>query len=280
VISTPRLAVVGSANVDYIVAVDVLPTPGATVLGSDVVVAMGGKGANQAVAAARLGADVQFIGAIGDDAAGSAVRANLVRAGVDVTRLATSALPTGVALITVDREGENTIVVAPGANRTVTVVPNDREVDMVVAQLEIPLATIEALLAGSVPVILNVAPPLPLSDELLARCHVVIANETEAQVVAVHRAPRAVVTRGAAGADYFENGELVATARPPIVDVVDAVGAGDAFCAAFAVRLATGDEPADALRYAVTAGALATQSSGAQGALPTHEEVCAWLARA
>lgn len=276
----PRLTVVGSANVDYVVSVAALPAPGATVLGGDLLTTMGGKGANQAVAAARLGVPVRFIGAVGRDQAGDAVLTNLRHAGVEVSSVARVAAPTGVALITVDPAGENTIVVAPGANVTLAGPFDCKPGDFVLTQLEIPVAAVTALLESGARVIVNVAPPRDLPTILLARSTAVIANETEAAALDLRTIPVAVVTRGAAGADLYRLGELIARARPPQVDVVDAVGAGDTFCAAFAVRLLAGDDPAVALRYAVVAGALATRAPGAQGSVPTHEEVCAWLARA
>jgi len=278
---SPLVAVVGSANVDYVARVASLPRPGDTVLGGDLLTLMGGKGANQAAAAATLGATVRFVGAVGNDAAGAAVRANLTARGVDVSRLATSTTATGTALITVDDAGENVIVVSAGANADVGVCAADvAGCTVALAQLEIPTATVEALLDTGVPVILNVAPPRVLPEGILARCAVVIANEAEAAAVDCERAPVLVVTKGAAGAVLYVDGLLVDAVAPPAVTPVDTVGAGDAFCAAFATQFAQGRDLHEALRYAVIAGSLATLAPGAQGALPTDQEVRTWLARA
>ncbi len=295
--------VVGSANIDLIAEVDRLPTAGETVLGADAVVQPGGKGANQAVAARRLGADTVLYAAVGADTFGDRVRENLAAEGIRTDRVATIAgATTGLAMIVVASEGENTIVVSPGANRMLdgaTLDPLAAELsagDVVVLQLEIPpeaclLAARVARTAGA-RVVLNAAPPPAADDptvtELLALVDVLVVNETEALALAGYGAvadwPRlaagllgygpvaAVVTLGGRGA-------LVATAtgvaaQPAIpVEVVDPTGAGDAFCGALAAALAAGRELSDAVRRGCAAGALATTRLGAQAALPTDVDL-------
>ena len=277
---TVSVGVVGSANVDLVVRVAALPRPGQTVLGGDVERRSGGKGANQAVAAAAAGADVVLFARLGDDESGRWLARQLEACGVALGGVGPSALPTGVALITVEEGGENTIVVAPGANAELDLAGIDLGAfDVVVAQLEVGDDALRQATAAR-RLVLNVAPARPVPPEVLAAAAVVVANETEAEALDLAALPSVVVTRGAAGAVHYRHGREVARAAPPAVDVVDTVGAGDVFCATYAVRRAAGDDDAAALRYAVTAGALATRARGAQGAVPTTEEVNAWLARA
>ena len=277
---TVSVGVVGSANVDLVVRVAALPRRGETVLGGDVERSSGGKGANQAVAAAAAGAKVTLFARLGDDESGRWLASQLAARGVTLGVTRASALPTGVALITVEEGGENTIVVAPGANAELDLGDSDlRAFDVVVAQLEVGDRALRQAAAAR-RLVLNVAPSRPVPPEVLAAAAVVVANETEAEALDLAALASAVVTRGAAGAVHYRHGREVARAIPPAVDVVDTVGAGDVFCATYAVRLAAGDDDAAALRYAVTAGALATRARGAQGAVPTTEEVNRWLARA
>lgn len=277
----PRVAVVGSCNVDLVVRSPTLPRPGETVLGGDVARSAGGKGANQAAALAALGADVAMIGAVGSDESGEWLAARLAERGVDVAALARSRRPTGTAFITIDARGENQIVVAPGANGDVDVDGVDLEAyDLVLAQLEIPLATIDEVARRSRALVLNVAPASALDPATLARCSVVIANEREAELLSLAELAHVVVTLGSAGAVAYEYGTEVARATPPAVEPLDTVGAGDVFCAAYALCRAEGTATPAALRFAVVAGALATLGAGAQGALPTRNEVLQWLPRA
>ncbi|MGH1562798.1 PfkB family carbohydrate kinase [Mumia sp. DW29H23] len=262
-----RVVVVGSLNVDLVTEVDRHPSPGETVLGGDLVRLRGGKGANQALAAARAGAEVAIVGRVGDDADGRAYRDALVAAGVDVTHLTTTPdAPTGTALIVVDAEGENTIVVAPGANARLT--PADvhgaaatiRAADAVLVQLEIGQDTVETVAEiaseARTRLVLNASPVRPLPPSLLALADPVVVNEHEARA---YDAASTCVTLGARGARWGEE-----TASPPPVDPVDTTGAGDAFAGALAAALASGEDRAGALRAAVAAGAEATRWVGAQ----------------
>jgi len=299
-----RVVVVGSANLDLGVGVRHLPAPGETVLGDDVASGPGGKGANQAVAARRLGADTLFFGAVGDDPFGADVHAALHREGVGLDHLAVlPGVPTGVALIVVDRAGENTIVVAPGANARVpapdalpaALTPGS----VLVLQLEIPLATClaaarHARRAGAT-VVLNAAPlPAPVPPELttlLREVDVLVLNEGEARSLDGTAAdwpdltrrlrglgPAAcVVTLGAEGAAYAD---ATGTGVQPAfhAEVVDTTGAGDSFCGALAASLAQGHDLRSAVRRGCAAGALATARMGAQPALPTAADLDRFLA--
>lgn len=276
----PRVGVVGSCNVDYVVRVAHLARPGETVRGADVVRLPGGKGANQAVAAARLGAEVTMIGCVGGDADADLITASLVENGVDVTGLLRSERPTGAAFISVDDSGENQIVLSPGANVDLDASASDLEsFDVVLAQLEAPASAVAEASLRARRFVLNVAPVAPVAAEVLERCSVVVANEVEAESLDLARLGHVVVTLGARGASHLRFGREVATVAAPRVAVFDTVGAGDAFCAAYAVQFAKGADAYDALTYAVVAGALATRASGAQGSLATDQEVRAWLAR-
>jgi ribokinase len=276
----PTLAVVGSINVDLVLRAERLPRPGETVGGARLAQLAGGKGANQAVAAARLGARVRMLGAVGDDAYGEPRRRELAAEGVDVDGVRIVAGPTGLAAIVVDDAGENQIVVAPGAN-TEVVLPADEALadDGVLAQLEIPLATVaEAARRARGLVCLNAAPARPLPDELVERAGLVVVNESEhALLGGLPRARLVALTLGAAGAVLYDHGLEVARADAPRVDVVDTVGAGDAFCAALAVGLLQGRDRGEALARACVAGAIAATRAGATPSLPTAQEVDAWV---
>jgi ribokinase len=242
----------------------------------------GGKGANQAVAAARLGADVTMIGCIGDDDfAREAVEA-LEEAEVVTDRLCVVEGPTGVALILVDASGENQIVVAPGANGRLR--PEHVDVvgaEGVLCQLEIPLETVAAAaLATDAFLCLNVAPAQPLPPELLARADLVVANRYELDELGSSPPGLTALTLGAEGAVLLDGGEELARAEPPPVDAVDGTAAGDAFTACLVVSLLEGRSREEALRRACAAGALAAARFGAQPSLPTAAEVDAILARA
>ncbi|MGW7046026.1 ribokinase [Streptomyces avermitilis] len=293
------LLVVGSANADLVIGVERRPAAGETVLGSDLVVHPGGKGANQAVAAARLGARTALLARVGDDAHGRLLLDSQRRAGVDTVGVLVGGAPTGVALITVDPSGDNSIVVSPGANGRLA--PQDvraagsllQSAAVVSAQLEIPLESVVEVVRNLAPgsrFVLNPSPPRPLPAEVLAACDPLIVNEHEARVIAggeldgspedwaaalLALGPRSVVvTLGAEGA-------LVAsaegTARVPSVrvDAVDTTGAGDAFTAALAWRLGLGEPLVRAAAYAARVGAAAVTRSGAQESFPTAEEVAA-----
>lgn len=276
----PSVGVVGSCNVDYVVRSANLPRPGQTIIASDVARLPGGKGANQAVAAARLGARVSLFAALGEDEAGRWLRCVLVEQGVALDRLRSSPRPTGTAFIIVDDAGENEIVVSPGANGDLSV-QDDRfdDFDVVLAQLEVSARVVDDVARRTSRLVLNVAPALAVDPETLGRCAVVIANENEAELLEVATIDHLVISLGERGARHLCRGREVARASAPHVSVVDAVGAGDAFCGAYAIRYAEGASAQDALDFAVTAGSLATQARGAQGSLATREEVEECLAR-
>lgn len=300
------VVVVGSANADLVVRVERRPGAGETVLGGDVATIPGGKGANQAVAAARVaagsGVAVRFVGRVGDDEHGAMLRASLEASGVDTTHLGTSQRATGAALILVDPDGDNSIVVSPGANAAVT--PADARAGVVasaavvVLQREVPVETCLAAAEHATGlVVLNLAPAGPVPDALLARTDVLVVNEHEAALLLgepvgdgglapADAAARlralgpgtAVVTLGGDGA-YAQDGAGEASARPPRVEVVDTTGAGDAFVGALAATLARGGTLAEAVEVAVVVGALAVTRPGAQPSFPSADEVRATRGR-
>jgi ribokinase len=295
------VTVVGSLNEDVLVAVGRLPGRGETVIGRSVAVAPGGKGANQAAAAGRLGGGVHMVGRVGEDPAGDRQLAALAGSRVNVSEVRRSAgVPTGSATIPVeDGTGENLIVVVPGANAQLG--PEDADVESVrrasvlLLQLETPLPTVEAAArATSGTVVLTPAPPQPLPASLLDVVDVLVPNEHElAQLAGVEAGDRSpaelaelarsvascsvVVTLGARGALVVPADGAVLVQAPPPVTAVDTTGAGDCFCGALAQALARGEELADAVRYAVTAAALSTTGPGARGALPDDDAVRALL---
>ena len=274
----PSVTVVGSINLDLVAHCDRLPQPGETVTGADFERVPGGKGANQAVAAARLGAVVRMIARVGDDPFAEEALEALREAGVDVGSIGTAAGPTGVALILVDRAGENVIVVAPGANGTLTAADvGSVDADAVLCQLEIPDEAIAAAArAASGLFCLNAAPARPVPVEVLGRADLVVVNRYELE--ALPEAPRlAALTLGAEGAILLEDGAEAARARPPRADAVDGTAAGDAFTACLLVSLLEGRDPEEALGRACAAGALTASRPGAQPSLPTAAEVDAIL---
>jgi ribokinase len=269
-----HLGVVGSCNIDLVVRCRDLPRPGETIIGEDLRRLPGGKGANQAVAASHLGADVSFIGCVGLDADGDWLIDSLRGHGVHHELMQRAHRSSGTAFIIVDDRGENEIVVAPGANEELNISDIDLlQFDVVLAQLEISGAIIEEAARRSNAFILNIAPASTVKQETLELCSVVIANELEVTSVDLNSLAHCVVTLGAKGAVHYRYGREVARAQAPIVDAVDTVGAGDVFCAAYAIEFARGSTPQDALEFSVTAGALATLANGAQGALPTEPSV-------
>lgn len=277
----PRVGVVGSCNVDFHVRCAALPRPGETVLGGDVERLPGGKGGNQASAAARLGAATSMMASVGRDDGGDWLVAELEGYGVDASRVSRSRRPTGTAFIAVAPNGQNQIVVSPGANADLDLTGVDLSgFDVVLAQLEVEDSVIDDVAARSSTFVLNAAPARPINPATLARCAVVIANELEAESLDLRAIASCVVTLGAHGVLYLEHGRQMARELAPSVDAVDTVGAGDVFCAAYAIEVALGTSVEEALRFAATAAALATLAHGAQGALPLREEVKAWLARA
>lgn len=269
----PRITVVGSANVDHVARCERLPRPGETVTDAEFARVPGGKGANQAVAVARLGARVRFVGRIGRD---DLVLRSLEREGVEVSGVMRDDGETGVALILVDATGENVIVVAPGANRRLA--PADVDVgdaDAVICQLEVPVEVVAAAGAQARFFCLNAAPARDLNG-LDVTPDLLVVNRYEYERVDPGDSLVAL-TLGAAGAVLLERGQEVARARPPAVTAVDGTAAGDAFCAALVVSLLEGRERGAALERACAAGALAASRPGAQPSLPTAEEVDALL---
>lgn len=297
---TPSLAVVGSINADLMVCVHRHPHPGETVLGSGGEVLAGGKGANQAVAAALQGATVRFVGAVGDDAHTAAAMTHLESAGVDLTHVARlEDTPTGLAVITVADDGENSIVVIPGANATVDAhyVTDHREVieeaSIVLLQGEVPAdafcTTISLAKAAGTRVIVNLAPVIPVEREALLAADPIIANEHEAGLIldqlgvsgiSDNASPEAlasallecgfssvVLTLGAQGA-YFAGSEGDQPIPTPRITPVDTTGAGDAFTGAFVAQLLEGKKASAAAHYAARVGAFATLRSGAQPSYP------------
>jgi ribokinase len=274
-----RIAVVGSINLDFVASSRFLPRPGETVTGATLARHPGGKGANQALAAQRLGAEVSLTGCVGDDEMAGAAMALLMAHGVELSGVETDiAEPTGVALIAVDDEGENQIVVCAGANHRATPEQLPARIDCpLIVQLELPIATVEAAVGRATEfVCVNLAPAAPVSDQLLRRADLLIVNETEAAFygdILHHGGGRVVVTEGARGAVMYQRGQELARATPPRITAVDATGAGDAFVGAICVALLEGMSDAEALRFACAAGALAATRSGAQPSLPTRAEV-------
>jgi ribokinase len=282
------IAVVGSINLDVVVEVERHPAPGETVVGGDRRELPGGKGANQAVAAARLGAAVAMVGRVGADAAGRRLRDGLAGEGVDVAHVREDAhAPTGMALIAVDGRGENTIVVSPGANARVG--PDDvhaaRELlagaAVTLVQHEVPPDAVRAAIAAAgATVVLNPAPARPLA----APVDVLVPNRVELAALAggdgdpvalasgLEGARAVVVTLGADGAVVVQ-GDRVERIAAPTVAAVDTTGAGDAFCGALAEALAGGGELVEAARWAVRAAAVSVTRAGAQGGLPWRDDV-------
>ena len=302
-----RIAVVGSLNMDLVVRVPRMPVPGETLIGHDFHVIPGGKGANQAVAAARLGAQVTMIGRVGDDDFGRAQQRNLAQEGIGVTHVSVDPEEaTGIALITLDAAGQNSIILAPGANMRLTVAHVEAaaqtiaDAEILICQLESPLEVvtraIELARAQGVRVILNPAPARPLDTDLLHLVDYLIPNESETtlltgiQVTDLSSAEKAAANLRERGVSTViltlgEQGALLANARGMIhvpgysVEVVDTTAAGDAFVGGFAVALAEGQLLQEAVRFANAAGALAVTRLGAQPSLPTRREIELFLAR-
>jgi ribokinase len=285
---SPAVVVVGSANLDLVAMVQRLAGPGETVLADGYFEAPGGKGLNQAVAAARLGATVGFIGVLGDDAAGQTLRAVMTEAGVDIGALACGSLPTGRALISVAANGENSIVVVSGANGELGVdhiTVNGGLIGaakVVLAQLEVPQVAIRDAFAvaratGAITV-LNPAPAAAIDPEVLALTDILVPNEHEAKALGGVEVLRRfglsaiVITEGSAGSRLIQGYDERRIA-PFAVAAVDTVAAGDAFCGALCARLAAGDRLAEALRWASATGALATTKAGAVPSLPYLNDV-------
>lgn len=273
----PSLVVVGSANVDLTAFVERLPTAGETIAGGRLSRDLGGKGANQAVAAAKLGGRVRMVGAVGDDADGAWMRDEMERAGVDTGDLRTVDAPTGTALIVVDAAAENQIAVCPGANDHVSLAGvTFGQDEAVLMQLEVALAVVEEVAATAEGFIaVNAAPARPLPEGLLRRVDLFIVNESERELLPeLVDAELVAVTYGAAGAALYRRGEEIARADGVPVQAVNTVGAGDAFCAALVLALRAGHEPADALAAACAVGSAAVSHLSSQ---PPFEHLSRYL---
>lgn len=289
-----HIAVLGSTNMDLVAYVAKAPQRGETVTGREFRTIPGGKGANQAIAAARAGATVSMIGAVGNDAYGTQLRSTLEHSGVDTDHLRTVEGPSGTAHIVVDDEGGNAIVVIPAANGTVDhLAPGDdgliASADALLLQLEIPLAAViagaEAARAHHVRTILTPAPAQPLPIELLAATDLLIPNEHEAStltgrtdphaaaIALLDEVPEVVVTLGSAGSLYVARDAEPLTVPAPQVAAVDSTGAGDTFAGALAVALGEGRPMREALRWASAAAALSVQRAGASASMPYRPEI-------
>jgi ribokinase len=298
--SRPLVTVVGSANQDILAQVERLPSPGETILGHDLVIAAGGKGLNQAVAAARAAARTAFVGLVGDDPAGANLRSILSGEGIDIRALGRAGPITGRALIAVAGDGDNQIIVVPGANWAMTprYVDDHRDrithASVLLCQLEIPLEAVERALSlahtAGVCTLLNAAPPRPLEHDLLALVDVLLVNEHEAAILAslavasiadaelagralvAQGCGAAIVTMGAAGAVLVSSAGV--RHQPAFaVPVLDSTGAGDAFAGGLAARLAAGDDLEAALHWATAAGSLAVTTFGAVPSIPMEADV-------
>ncbi len=299
------IAVVGSLNLDVVARVARLPVPGETVLASSHVQSLGGKGANQAVAAARAGSAVQFIGRVGADAAGEALRSSLREAGVDTEHVIRDDVDaTGTALIAVDSHGENTIIVVPGANANLQPIDIDGASDVIgrcsilLLQLEIPLETVRyaAGLAqrSGITVVLNPSPSQELPSSLLDLVDILVPNEEEVAYLSGMGSPvdptsaagmlcsngveAVVITLGSRGSAVV-NGSGETDIEPYPVNAVDTTGAGDAFVGNLVAALDVGQSLEEAARFASAAAALSVQVAGAQSSMPTRQQTEAFIAR-
>ena len=296
------IVVVGSINMDLVTRTPQIPIAGQTLIGTDFTTTPGGKGANQAVAAARLGYPVEMVGAVGADVFGESLIGNLMSAGVGTEALGRLDGPSGVAPILVADSGENSIVVVPGANGKVDSATIERHADlirsagMVLCQLELPLETLRRTLAicaeAGVPVMLDPAPAATLPDEVWSRVTWFTPNETEtafylgggsepeqaARELLARGLKGVVLKRGSEGAYVAAVGGKAAWVRPFAVQAVDTVGAGDCFNGAFAVALLEGRDPWAAARFANAAAAISVTRLGAQASMPYRAEVDAFLA--
>lgn len=297
------VAVVGSINSDLVLHTTRIPMPGETVIASSSTVHNGGKGANQAVALARLGQSTSLIACIGDDPDGERLMAALVENNVDVSMVAKVDQPTGLAVIVVDKNGENTIVGNSGANGLLTaeLVAEASGIlataGVTLVQMEIPNESVaEALRTATGTTLLNPAPAAPLDKAVLEHVDVLLPNRTELGILAgvetpiserdVIEATRSlafdgvvVVTLGSEGSIAIQHDGSTVRAIPPAVRVVDTVGAGDAFCAGFAHATALGLDLDECLTMATACGAHATTVHGAQPSMPTHEDASRLIAR-
>jgi ribokinase len=296
------IVVVGSINMDLVTRTPRIPLAGQTLIGTDFTMTPGGKGANQAVAAARLGYTVQMVGKVGADVFGQALLDNLTAAGVGIEAVERMPGPSGVAPILVADNGENSIVVVPGANGKVDCAFIDRQAalirsaGMVLCQLEVPLQTVNHVLAlcaeAGVPVMLDPAPAAPLPDAIWSQVAWFTPNETETalylgETLKAEEGAKRLLAKGLSGVVLKRGGEgsyvAVASGKAAwvpafTVKAVDTVGAGDCFNGAFAVALLEGKDPWTAARFASAAAAVSVTRRGAQTSMPSRAEVEAFLA--
>ena len=270
-----HIAVVGSINADMFIRMERLPSRGETVAGGVPTWFPGGKGANQAVAAARLGGSVSMHAAIGSDEPGQMAIANLKSSGVDISHISKVDSPTSIALVLVEESGENQIVIAQGANDDVSIDSGAiGEAGAVVMQNEIPVAAmLDAARACNGMLIVNAAPVRHMPDELMNRIDVLIVNEHEFEQYGEPTRGVVVVTAGSGDVVAYQDGEVAARTTPPAVDAIDTVGAGDTFVGAFAVGMTSGLSLQQSLERAVAAASLSTLAHGAQSGMPTSQEV-------
>lgn len=296
-----KIVVIGSINMDYTAMVNKLPVGGQTLLAHEFKMSGGGKGANQAMAAAIFSDRVKMIGMVGDDIAGHALVEKMQAKGVDVSCVGFCDVPTGTGLINVDHNGRNTIVVYPGANQALTpeIIESYRaeieEADLIMMQLEIPLETVkkaaEIAYNAKVKILLNPAPAQQLDDELLSRVTYLTPNETELMKLAssleTHKGAailrekgvkNVIVTLGDKGC-YVRTDTMDQRVSSYHVDAIDTTAAGDSFSGALAVNIAKGHSLMSAIKIANATGALTTTKVGAQEALPTMQEVSILIAQ-
>jgi ribokinase len=289
------IAVVGSAMMDLTAYADVLPEPGQTLAGQLFTTGFGGKGANQAVMAAHCGAEVHFIGKLGNDVFGNAIKDNFVKVGIHSEFVERCDTPNGVAHIWVDGNGENRIIIIPGANheieaaKAVEAINTIKDLSVVVAQCEIKqevtLAAFKAAKARGCTTILNPAPYQEISAELLALCDWVIPNESEFKELhgelptsdetlkGFRPGKDSIVTLGSQGAVYISTGGELTKVSAPKVTAVDTTGAGDAFVGTFAYSLASGKDPVSAMTMGIKVASLSVTRKGAQSSYPDQAEI-------
>ncbi len=296
-----KIIVIGSSNTDMVVKSPRLPKPGETILGGEFFMNPGGKGANQAVAAARAGGDVIFITRVGEDIFGKKAVSGFIKEGINTDYIfSDSSYPSGVALITVDNEGENSIVVAPGANMALTTGNIDdishvlKEADILLMQLEIPLKVVEhaAKIAAenNVKVILNPAPGIGLPPHLFKYIHLLTPNETEAEIISgievkdersgsraaqkIHRegVNNVIITMGSKGALLCTGGECEMIPAP-VVKAIDTTAAGDVFNGALTVALSEDKPLVEAIKFGSAAAAISVTRLGAQASAPHRDEI-------
>ncbi len=293
--SAPVVAVVGSAMMDLTAYADVLPEPGQTLAGQLFTTGFGGKGANQAVMAALCGADVHFIGKLGDDVFGTAIAENFVKVGINSDFVETSSTPNGVAHIWVDGNGENRIIIIPGANHEIEIskaieaINSIANLSVVIAQCEIKqevtLAAFKAAKSRGCTTILNPAPFQEISAALLELCDWIIPNETEFRELhgqlptsdeilkSFRPGKNSIVTLGDKGAVYISADGQIHYAAAPKVTAVDTTGAGDSFVGSFAFGLASGKDPVDAMKLGIAIASLSVTRKGAQSSYPNQTEI-------